>query len=56
MVLPEHEHTIFLFWNKPAERAMIPHASLKNKWNATLNILWVLIELKRDELKEFVAL
>lgn len=28
MVLPEQEHTIFLFWNKPADRAMMPHAYL----------------------------
>ena len=27
MVTPSHVHTFLLFWNSPADRAMIPHES-----------------------------
>ena len=28
MVTPSHVHTFLVFWNSPADRAMIPHMSL----------------------------
>ena len=28
MVTPSHVHTFLVFWNSPADRAMMPHMSL----------------------------